>query len=75
MAGITLEQAQAKLDAYLAAEAKILLGQSVMIDGESLTRANLDLVQRGVVLWDQRVKSLSSGASGRGRMRTIAPLG
>ena len=27
MAGITLEQAQAKLDQYLAAETKILLGQ------------------------------------------------
>ena len=75
MAGITLEHAQAKLDAYLAAESKILLGQSVTIDGETLTRANLDLVQRGIATWDQRVKALSTGASGRGRMRTIAPIG
>lgn len=75
MAGITLAQAQAKLDAYLAAEEKILRGQSVTIDGETLTRANIDLVQRGVATWDARVKQLSSGASGRGRMRTIAPIG
>ena len=75
MAGITLAQAQAKLDAYLAAEEKILLGQKVDIDGQSLTRADLELVQRGVSLWDSRVKSLSSAATGRGRMRTIAPIG
>ena len=75
MAGITLAQAQAKLDAYLAAEDKILRGQSVTIDGETLTRANLDLVQRGVATWDARVKGLSAGATGRGRMRTVAPIG
>ncbi len=75
MAGITLAQAQAKLDAYLAAEEKILLGQSVAIDGQSLTRADLDKVQRGVSLWDQRVKTLSAKASGRCRMRTVSPLG
>jgi len=75
MAGITLAQAQIKLDAYLAAEEKILLGQSVQIDGQTLTRANLDVVQRGVTLWDARVKQLAMAASGRGRMRTIAPLG
>lgn len=75
MAGITLAQAQAKLDAYLAAEEKILLGQSVAIDGQSLTRADLDKVQRGVSLWDQRVKTLSAKASGRSRMRTVSPLG
>ena len=75
MAGITLVQAQTKLDAYLAAEEKILLGQAVQIDGQTLTRASLDLVQRGVALWDSRVKQLTSAASGRGRMRTIAPLG
>ena len=75
MVGITLAQAQSKLDAYLAAEEKILRGQSVTIDGETLTRANLDMVQRGVATWDQRVKSLSSRGAGRGRMRTVAPLG
>jgi len=75
MAGITLEQAQTKLDAYLAAEEKILLGQAVQIDGQTLTRANLEMVQRGVSTWDARVKVLTSKASGRGRMRTIATNG
>lgn len=75
MAGITLAQAQAKLDAYLAAEEKILLGQKVEIDGQALTRANLEMVQKGVSLWDARVKQLSGAASGRGRMRTVSPIG
>lgn len=75
MAGITLAQAQAKLDAYLAAEEKILLGQKVEIDGQALTRANLEMVQKGVSLWDARVKQLTGQSSGRGRMRTVSPIG
>lgn len=75
MAGITLAQAQTKLEAYLAAEEKILLGQAVQIDGQTLTRANLEMVQRGVAAWDSRVKQLTTAASGRGRMRSIAPIG
>jgi hypothetical protein len=75
MAGITLAQAQTKLDAYLAAEEKILLGQKVAIDGQELTRANLEFVQRGVTLWDERVKALTRTATGRGRMRTVSAIG
>lgn len=73
MTGITLAQAQSQLEAYLAAEQKILLGQKVAIDGQELTRANLDAVQAGITAWDARVKSLT--ASRRGRMRTISVAG
>lgn len=61
MAGITLEQAEQKLTAYLNAEENILLGQSTEINGRKLTRADLESVQAGVRLWDIRVKKLSSG--------------
>lgn len=73
MAGITLAQAEAKLAEYLAAETKILTGQKVEIDGQSLTRANLEAVQQGIDIWNARVTSLSARASGRGRSRTISP--
>jgi len=73
MAGITLAQAEAKLDEYLAAETKVLKGQSVSIDGETLTRANLDFIQRGIDSWNKRVQNLSAAASGRGRARTVVP--
>lgn len=75
MAGITLEQAQASLDAYLAAEAKILKGQKVELDGRSLTRADMDAVQRGITTWDARVKQLAGQSAGRSRMRTVRPGG
>ena len=73
MAGITLAHAEAKLAEYLAAETKVLKGQSVSIDGETLTRANLEMIQRGIDAWDKRVKNLSNSASGRGRARTVSP--
>ena len=75
MAGITLQQAEAKLQLYLGAIDKIIIGQRVEIDGQSLTRANLADVERALQFWDTKVKELSSSASGRRRVRTVAPGG
>ena len=71
MAGISLTQAQAQLEAYLAAETAVLTGQSYEIAGRKLTRANLDIIQAGIKAWDGRVKELDRNARGRGRSRTI----
>ena len=65
MAGITLPIAQAKLDAYLAAETAVLSGQRYEIEGRMLQRANLAEIQTGIDIWDQRVKRLSARAGGR----------
>lgn len=73
MAGITLAQAEAQLAAYLAAETKVLTGQRVEIDGQSLSRADLEKIQTGIDVWDKRVKTLSASGSGRGRSVTVAP--
>ena len=74
MAGITYEIATARLQAYLDAEAKILLGQTVEMDGRRLTRANLELVQRGIVLWDTRCRALDTSAGGGAiRVREVIP--
>ena len=73
MAGITLAQAQTQLDAYIAAETKVLAGQSYEIAGRSLTRANLKEITKGIEIWDRRVKELSAKASGRGRSVTVSP--
>lgn len=72
MAGITLAQAEARLAEYLAAEVKVLAGQAVSIDGTTLTRANLDLIQRGINIWNSRVQTLAAAAS-RGRAVTVSP--
>ena len=75
MAGITLAQAEARLQQYLDAEAKVLAGQRVSIDGQDLTRANLADIQAGIDAWNTRARSLSASTNGRTRMRTIAPGG
>lgn len=73
MAGITLAQAEARLLAYLAAEESVLAGQSVQLDGRTLTLANLASIQSGIATWDARVKTLTQSAAGRGRSRTVTP--
>lgn len=71
MAGITLAQAQAQLDAYVNAEAAVLLGQEYTIAGRRLVRADLAAIQQGITIWNDRVKALSLRASG-GR-RAVVP--
>jgi hypothetical protein len=74
MAGITYEIAAGRLQAYLDAEDKILLGQTVEMDGRRLTRANLEMVQRGIVLWDTRCRALDPSAGGGAmRVREVIP--
>jgi len=61
MAGITLAQAQAKLELWLAAEDRIAAGQSYSIAGRSLTRADLGEVEAAIDRWNKRVQNLSRG--------------
>ena len=65
MAGITLAQAEDKLTTWMAALDKIAAGQSYSISSggssRTLTRANLDEVQRQIDYWDAKVKSLTRG--------------
>jgi hypothetical protein len=68
MAGITLAQAQARLDAYLAAELAVLGGQEYEIAGRRLKRANLKEIRDGIQIWEERVKDLS-----RSSRRAIVP--
>lgn len=59
MAGITLATAEARLEAYLVAEAKVLSGQAYTFEGRVLTRANMGWLQKGILYWEARVKRLS----------------
>ena len=76
MTGITLEQAQAQLDAYLQAEQDILLnGQATAIHGRDFRHATLADIQAGIQRWEAMVKRLSSSSAGRMRIRGITPVG
>jgi hypothetical protein len=57
---------QTRLDAYLAAEVKILTGQSVTIDGRSLTRADLSVVTKQIAVLQTAVNQELAAAAGRG---------
>jgi hypothetical protein len=62
MAGITLAQAEAKLTEYLAAETAVLSGKQVRVGEEWLTHEDLDFIQKGIDIWNSRVKNLSDSA-------------
>jgi ABC-type thiamine transport system ATPase subunit len=68
MAGITLAMAEAKLSAWLDAEEKLTLGQSVSVEGRSLTRADLEHVGQRVAYWDRYCKRLGNRRSGLQRV-------
>lgn len=74
MAGITLAQAEAKLTEYLNAETAVLAGQKVVIDGNEMSRANLDAIQKGIDIWDSRVKRLSASSGGGITVRRVGCL-
>ena len=73
MAGISLATAQTQLDAYLAAETAILSGQEYTIGIRRMKRADLEAVQAGIDLWNQRVQDLSARQR-RGRSISPSPL-
>jgi len=70
MAGITLTLAQTQLDAYLAAETAILSGQEYVIGSRRLKRADLESVQAGITLWNQRAQDLTARQT---RTRYVVP--
>jgi hypothetical protein len=57
---------ETRLDAYLAAEAKILGGQSVTMDGRSLVRANLAEVRTEIARLQMLVTREQNATAGRG---------
>lgn len=66
MAGITLAKAQAQLDLWIEADAKVASGQSYSIGNRSLSRADAGEITRKIDYWDGKVKQLTAAASGRG---------
>ena len=69
MAGITKEQAEAKLQTWMEAEEKIASGQGYSIGDRRLTRADLYTVRGDIEYWDNKVKELEvAELRGRNRM-------
>lgn len=66
MAGITLQQAQAQLDAWMAASLAVATGQEYTIGTRKLRRADADEIRQQVMFWEKRVASLSAAPCRRG---------
>ena len=78
MAGWTLTQAQAQLDAWLAASLAVAQSQSYEIDSgngrRKLTRANAAEITAQITFWRREVESLTpASAGGRRRTRYVVP--
>jgi len=71
MAGITLAQAQAQLDIWIAADIKVATNQSYEIEGRVWRRADAAEITRKIEYWNAKVQSLSLSAQGRSRSRTM----
>lgn len=61
MAGITLEQAQAQLDAWYEASLKVAQSQEYAIGDRRLTRADAKEIAANVKFWEARVNKLTRG--------------
>ncbi len=70
LTGITLEMCKKKLQEYLTAEEAVLLGQEYKIDGKEVTRADLEAIQKGIKLYEERC--MKYGDSGAGMI--IEPI-
>lgn len=74
MAGITKEQAEAKLQMWMEAEEKIASGQGYSIGDRRLARADLYKVRGEIEYWNNKVKELEAAEqSGRNRMYRFVP--
>jgi hypothetical protein len=69
MAAYTLAQAQAQLDAWMAASAAVAASQSYRINDRMLTRADADMVLEQVKFWRDEVNKLTAAANGSRRTR------
>jgi hypothetical protein len=74
MAGITLAQAQAQLDAWLAANLAVSGNQSYSIAGRSLSRVDASEIRGQIDYWQNKVNALTRSTAGRGRTRYVVPM-
>ncbi len=72
MAGVTLVQAQAQLDAWIAASTAVASSQSYSIAGRSLTRADAQEIRTQIDYWDSKVKELTAIGDSTAAGRTAA---
>lgn len=71
MAGITQAQAQAMLDALIAAVPDTSGALAVSVGGKTVTYRSMEEINKAIDFWDARVKKLSRGGI---RVRGVVPI-
>lgn len=71
MNGITLEEAQRHLEAWLKAELSVVNGQSISLGTRSLTRANLTEIRNQIEYWRGMIAKLNNISKRNGKNRVI----
>lgn len=74
MAGITLEQAQAQLDLWLAADAAVSKKQEYSVLGRTWRATDAAEISNKIDYWNKWVQRLSRGGSGGMRIRGVTPV-
>ncbi len=73
MAGVTLAQAQARLDGALGLVEKLENGEEARRGDRVLKYSDLDSVLKSVDFWDKRVKDLTNSPDGNFTVRGGVP--
>lgn len=73
MAGIELQQAQAQLDAWLAASLAVAKGQEYSIGTRKLRRVDASEIRQEILFWEKRVAALSTRSRGGMRISLGVP--
>jgi len=61
MAGITLEQAQAKLDGWMTADDALQGSQEYTMGSRKLSRADAPEIRKNIQYWEEKVINLTRG--------------
>jgi len=73
MATWTLAEAQAHLDAWLAADLALASGQSASVGGVALTRADASSVAKSIAFWRREVEQLTAVRTSGARIIRVVP--
>lgn len=73
MSWITIEEAQENLRLWLDAEKAVATGQSYKIGTRSLTRANLDHIEKRIKYWRNELEKLENGRGSGARVLRAVP--
>lgn len=71
----TLEEARKHFEAWKKADLAVAQGQSYQIGTRSLTRANVQEIQKQILYWGRQVEQLENGGRSRSpRMKRVIPI-